>query len=82
MKRFLISFAIIVLVMIVSASNAQAERGRRGGHSYVTYSYVPATYVVPTYVAPVSVAPTYLVPTNIAPVVTTYTVHRAGRRGR
>jgi len=78
MKRFLIGFAVMALVMIVSTSNAQAERGRRGGHSDVTYFYVPTatyyvptTFVVPTYVTPAYVAPTYVAPTYIAPVVAT-----------
>ena len=56
MKRFLIGFAAMALVITVSASEAKAERGRRRGYSQVTYA-VPATYVVPTYVAPVTVAP-------------------------
>jgi len=87
MKRFLIGFAAMALVMTVSASDAKAERGRRRGYSQVTY-VVPATYVVPTYVAPVTVAPTYVVPiypaaAYVAPVVsTTYTIHSTRRHGR
>ena len=86
MKRFLIGFAAMALVITVSASDAKAERGRRRGYSQVTYA-VPATYVVPTYVAPVNVAPAYVVPTYaaayVAPVVsTTYTIHYTGRRRR
>jgi hypothetical protein len=87
MKRFLIGFAAMALVITVSASDARAERGHRRGYSQVTY-VVPAMYVVPTYVAPVNVAPTYVVPTYpaaayVAPVVsTTYTIHYARRRGR
>jgi hypothetical protein len=85
MKRFLIGFAAMALVIIVSASNAKGERGRRRGYSEVTYA-VPATYVVPAYVAPVNVAPGYVVPTYAAaayvtPVVsTTYTIHTGRRR--
>ena len=87
MKRFLIGFAGMALVIAVSASDAKAERGRRRGYSRMTYA-VPATYVVPTYVAPVNVAPAYVVPTYaaaayVAPVVsTTYTIHYTGRRRR
>ena len=86
MKRFLIGFAAIALVIAFSPSDAKAERGRRRGYSQVTY-VVPATYVVPTYVAPVNVAPTYVVPTYhaaayVAPVVSTHTIHYRGRRGR
>jgi len=87
MKRFLIGFASMALVITVAASDAKAERGRRRGYSEVIYA-VPATYVVPTYVAPVNVAPTYVVPTYaatayVAPVMsTTYTIHYAGRRRR
>jgi hypothetical protein len=87
MKRFLIGFAAMALVISVSASDAKAERGRRRGYSQVTY-VVPATYVVPTYVAPVHVAPTTVVTTYpaaayVAPVVSTsYTIHYRGRRGR
>ena len=78
MKRFLIGFTVMALVMIASASHAQAERGRRGGHSDVTYFYVPtatyyvpATVAVPTYVTPAYVAPTIVAPTTITPVVAT-----------
>jgi len=67
MKRFLIGFAAMALVMTVSASDAKAERGRRRRSSQVTY-VVPATYVVPTYVVPTYVVPTYVVPTYVAPV--------------
>lgn len=87
MKRFLIGFAAMALVITVSAGDAKAERGRRRGYSEVTY-VAPATYVVPTYVAPVNVAPAYVVPTYaaaayVAPVVpTTYTIHYTGRRRR
>ena len=86
MKRFLIGFAAMALVITVSASDAKAERGRRRGYSQVTYA-VPATYVVPTYVAPVSVGPAYVVPTYasayVSPVVSsTYTIHSTGRRRR
>jgi hypothetical protein len=96
MKRFLVGTAVLALVMIFSATSARAERGRRGGHSYVTYSYaptatyyvpttyaVPATYAVPTYIAPAVVAPTYVAPTYVAPVVATsyvQTIHQSGRR--
>src|SRR6478736_1450398 len=62
MKRFLMGFAAMAIVITVSASEAKAERGRRRGNSQLTYA-VPATYVVPTYVAPVNVAPAYVVPT-------------------
>ena len=92
MKRFLIGFAAMALVMTVSASDAKAERGRRRRSSQVTYvvpaTYVVPTYVVPTYVAPVTVAPTYVVPiypaaAYVAPVVsTTYTIHSTRSRGR
>jgi len=87
MKRFLIGFAAMALVITVAASDAKAERGHRRGYTQVTYA-VPATYVVPTYVAPVTVAPAYVVPTYaaaayVAPVVpTTYTIHYTGRRRR
>ena len=91
MKRFLIGFAAMALVIIVSASDAKAERGRRRGYSEVTYVvpaiYVAPTYVVPAYVAPVGVAPTYVVPTYpaaayVAPVVSTYSIQYVRRRGR
>ena len=87
MKRFLIGFAAMALVITVSASDAKAERGRRRGYSEVTY-VAPAMYVVPTYVTPVNIAPTYVVPTYaaaayVAPVVpATYTIHYTGRRRR
>jgi hypothetical protein len=92
MKRFLISFAVLALVTIVSASSAHAFGGRRG-HTYVT-SYVPTTYVAPTYFAPVAtVAPTVVTTTYVTPAVapvvaptyvvpTIQTVYRTGRRGR
>jgi len=84
MKRFLIGFAAIALVIGIWASDAKA-RGHRHGYSQVTY-VAPAAYVVPTYVAPVNVAPAYVVPTYaaaayVAPVVsTTYTIHTGRRR--
>ena len=85
MKRFLIGFAAMALVIAVSASDAKAERGRRRGYSQVTYA-APATYVVQTYVAPVNVAyvvPTYAAAAYVAPVVPTiYTIHYTGRRRR
>ena len=97
MKRFLIGFAAMALAFTVLASDANAERGRRGSYSQVTYvmpaAYVAPTYVVPVnvapaYVAPAYVAPTYVVPTYpaaayVAPVVsTTYTIYSTRRRGR
>ena len=85
MKRFLIGFAAMALVITVAATDAKADRGHRRGYTQVTYA-VPATYVVPTYVAAVNVAPAYVVPTYTAaayvtPVVsTTYTIHTGRRR--
>ena len=87
MKRFMIGFAAMALMVTVCASDAKAERGHRRGYSQVTY-VVPATYVVPTYVAPVTVVPTYVVPiyptaAYVTPVVSsTYTIHSTRRRGR
>jgi hypothetical protein len=89
MKKLLVCLAVVALVMIVSASPAQA-RGRRGSHSQVQIvSYAPAAYVAPVYAAPMYVAPPYVAPVYAAPVITTtyvvptvQTVYRVGRRGR
>jgi hypothetical protein len=84
MKRFLISFAIVAVVMVISAGVARADRGRRHVHVYTsvgTSYYVPTSYAVPTvvaaptYVAPTVIAPTFvtpavIAPTYVAPVVT------------
>jgi len=73
MKRFLTGFAIVAVVMVVSAGVARADRGRR--HVYVYTSvpasyYVPTTYSVPTVVAaPTMVAPTVVAPTVVTPAV-------------
>ena len=83
MKRFLIGFAVVAVVMVVSAGVARADRGRRHVHVYAsvpTSYYVPTTYAVPmvvtapTYVMPAVVAPTVftpavVAPTDVAPVV-------------
>src|SRR5262245_53881224 len=77
MKRLLIGFAIVAVVMVVSAGVARADRGRRHMHAYTSVAtsyYVPTSYAVPTvvaaptYVAPV-VAPTVIAPTVITPAV-------------
>src|SRR6187551_2043770 len=86
MKRFLIRFAVVAVVMVVSAGVARADRGRRHVHVYAsvpTSYYAPTTYSVPmvvaapTYVMPAVVAPTIIAtptvvaPTVVSPVVTT-----------
>src|SRR5262245_62071890 len=77
MKRFLISFAIVGVVMVISAGVARAERGRRHVHVYTsvgTSYYVTTSYAVPTvvrappYVAPL-IAPTVIAPTIVTPAV-------------
>ena len=78
MKRFLISFAIVAVVMVISAGVARADRGRRHVHVYTsvgTSYYVPTVVAAPTYVAPTVIAPTVvtpavIAPTYVAPVVT------------
>jgi len=84
MKRFLIGFAVVAVVLIVSAGIARADRGRRHVHSYAsvpTSYYVPTTYSVPmvtaapTYVMPAVAAPTVIAtPTVVAPTVVAPTV--------
>ena len=69
MKRFLTGFAIVAVVMVVSAGVARADRGRR--HVYV-YTSVPASYYVPTiYSVPAVVAAPTLVAPTVAPTVVT-----------
>jgi len=97
MKRLLIGFAIVAVVMVVSQGVARAHHGHRRMHVYTsvpTSYYVATSYAVPTvvaaptYVAPALIAPTYVAPV-VTPVVTTSyvptvqtTVYRIGRRGR
>jgi|SRR4051794_5869306 hypothetical protein len=73
MKRFLIGFAVVAAVIIVSAGIARADRGRRHAHVYASVStsyYVPTTDSVPTVIA----TPTVVVPTVVAPTVFTSAV--------
>src|SRR5262249_54539133 len=82
MKRFLIGFASVSVMMVVSAGVARADRCRRHVHVYTSVPasyYVPPTYSVPTVVAastlvaptlaPTVVTPAVIAPTYVAPVV-------------
>src|SRR5262245_23289205 len=69
MKRFLIGFASVTVLVVVSAGVAGAERGRRHIHLYTS---VPASYYAPTiYSVPAVVAAPTLVAPTVAPTVVT-----------